>query len=126
LAHGKLRRVGATVAAVGHGDVIVAVLGTSAGIAGIVLVFLGLILAAYQSFAADTPPAVLDRFRRSTILTFGAFVVGIVSVVLATAWLIELQDHQALYVATLCVFMAQIAVTVIAAGWVVRQLVWGD
>ena len=68
----------------------------------------------------------LSRFRLSTVLTFGAFVVGVVTVVLASAWLIELQDHQALYVTTLCAFMAQIAVTVLAAGWVVRQLVWRD
>jgi hypothetical protein len=44
--------------------VMIALLGGAAGVAGLTLVFLGIVISAVQLFAATTPRKILDRYRR--------------------------------------------------------------
>ncbi len=64
-------------------DVVIAILGSSAGLGGFVLVFLGVIIASYQSFQGAVPAAgPADAYG----LTVGLFVVQLVAVFAAAAW----------------------------------------
>jgi hypothetical protein len=107
-----------------HKDVVVALLGVSAGLAGLVLVFLGLVITTFRSFQAPTPAAVLDPFRRATGMVLAAFAIGIACVVVASIWLVRLGENQGLYVATVVLFGAQIAALLVATGSTVFRLVW--
>jgi uncharacterized membrane protein len=68
-------------------DVVLAMFGASAGLGGLVLVFLGLVIASYQSVPADTPKAVKDRARRAGPPIVGVFALSLTSVALSLAWL---------------------------------------
>jgi len=53
-------------------DVVPAVFGAAAGLAGLLLVFLGVSISAFQSFAGDVPAAATARFRVVTALWWAA------------------------------------------------------
>jgi hypothetical protein len=110
--------------AVEQKDVILAIFGVSAGLAGLVLVFLGLVVSTYQSFDRPTPKVVLARYQRVAGFTLGAFVLGMASVILDALWLLKLGHSQGLYLATAWVFGAQVVALLAATGWTIRQLVW--
>lgn len=107
-----------------HKDVVVALLGVSAGLAGLVLVFLGLIVTSFQTFPSDTAPGVLRPYRRSALLVLAAFGIGVVCVGLATAWLVDRHDNECLYRLTIVVFAAQVVALTASTGWAVRQILW--
>ena len=106
-----------------HQQVIVTVLGAAAGLAGLVLVFLGIVVTAYQSFPGDTPDKVVSGFRSAAMLTLGTFVLGIGCVALATLWLLT-RNNAFLYAAALTVFAAQLLLLLVAAGAVTRRVLW--
>jgi hypothetical protein len=110
--------------AVEHKDVILALLSVSAGLVGLVLIFLGLVVTTYRSYVGDTPPHVLARFRRSAVLILATFAIGVACVLLATSWLITRSDNQTLYRLTIGVFWAQMAALLVAGGWSAWQLIW--
>lgn len=112
--------------AVEHKDVVLALLGVSSGLAGLVLVFLGLILNTLASFAGDTPESVLVPYRRAVVATLLSFGVGIACVVLAFAWLVELSDNHSLYILTVTLFGIQVAALLGTTLWTAARLVWGD
>jgi vacuolar-type H+-ATPase subunit I/STV1 len=116
--------VTATAPTVEHKDVVLSLLGVSAGLSGLVLVFLGFVVSTYQSFERPTPKNVLSRYRNAAALVLAAFAIGVACVALATAWLLGLGHSQALYVAMVWVFGAQVVALVVATGWTVWQLVW--
>lgn len=107
-----------------HKDVVLALLGVSAGLAGLILVFLGLVISTYQSFPPPTPAPVLNRYRRIAAMVLGAFGLGIACVVVAAMWLIRLGNSEGLYAATVALFFAQIAALLIATGSTAYRLVW--
>ncbi len=107
-----------------HKDVIVTLLGASAGLSGFVLVFLGVVVTAYQGYAADTSPKVLRRYQRSALIALVAFGVGLLCVAIAAAWLIDRHDNQRLYLLTMWTFAGQLALLAVATGRVVRQALW--
>jgi hypothetical protein len=106
-----------------HQQVIVAVLGAAAGLAGLVLVFLGIVVTTYQSFPGDTPGSVVSGFRWAAMLTLGTFVLGIACVALATGWLLT-RNNAFLYAAAVAVFGAQLLMLLVAAGAVTRRVLW--
>ncbi len=67
-----------SVAAIPEKEIGLAVFGASAALAGILLVFMGLLFARADSFSADVPDSVSNKFRR-------AAVVGLVPVVVCAA-----------------------------------------
>jgi hypothetical protein len=65
-------------------------------VAGLVLVFLGVVLSTLGGFPGDTPDAVVRPFRRAAYATLGVFALGLIVVALRLAWLV-LSDDKALY-----------------------------
>ncbi|HEV2757783.1 MAG TPA: hypothetical protein VG318_18640 [Actinomycetota bacterium] len=110
--------------AVEHKDVVLAFLGASAGLSGLILVFLGLVISTYQSFPGSTPEKVLARYKRVAATILVAFALGIACVGLATAWLLKLGTVEWLYVATGVVFVAQIIALVVATASTAHRLLW--
>ena len=107
-----------------HKDVILAILGASAGIAGLTLVFLGLVIASLQGFAPGTREDVIKPFRRPAMTTIVAFGASIVSVALATIWLIKLGDVHWIYDLTVWIFFVQLVVLAAAVVHVMWKIVW--
>lgn len=70
-----------------HKDVIVAALGASAALGGFALVFLGLLISAYQSYSVDTPKTVRATRRRAAWTVFAVFPLCIATIGAALAWL---------------------------------------
>jgi hypothetical protein len=106
-----------------HQDVTITVLGAAAALAGLVLVFLGIIVTTYQSFPGDTPAKVLSGFRIAAMSTLGTFVLGVACVVLSTAWLLT-RNNEYVYLAALAAFAAQLLLLLVAAGVVTRRVLW--
>jgi uncharacterized membrane protein len=104
-------------------DVILAAMGAAAALAGFVLVFLGVIIASYQSYAATTPSAVVRPYRTAGITLFGTFGLSLLTVALCLLWLI-LGGPTWLYGFTLVVFVLQLVVAFLAAGWTTRMVLW--
>jgi hypothetical protein len=109
-----------------HKDVVLALLGASAGLAGLVLVFLGFIISTMASFDPTAGAAVLAPYRRTAAVATGAFGMSIVTVAIATWWVVLLRDNEALYVTTVGLFFAQLVVLSAAAAIALRQLVWAS
>jgi hypothetical protein len=107
-----------------HKDVVLAVLGASAALAGLVLVFLGLVVAAYGSLAGDTPKAVKAPLRRTGRVVLAPFGLAIVCMVAATLWLVRSGRSEGLYVTTLALFLTQLCALVGSALWTLRELLW--
>lgn len=108
-----------------HKDVVITLLGASAGLSGLVLVFLGVVASATSSFPAGTKPAIIAKARRPVFAVLGSFGVGIVCVAVATWWLVLLHDNGSLYDLTVCLFVAQLASLAVATVWAVRRALWG-
>jgi uncharacterized membrane protein len=121
----RLTAVGVVGTTLQRSDIVIALLGVSAGLAGLILVFLGLVVTAYQSFAGDTPERILGRYRRATGVILVAFGLGIACVLSAFLWLVEFGERPSLYTTTLWLFGSQIAALVCATGWTVARVVWG-
>ena len=110
---------------VAHKDVVLALLGASAGLAGLLLVFLSLVIGMAGGFAADTPSAVMAPILRTAWVCLGAFLIGIACIGVATWWLLELNGKSAtLYGWTVGLFLAQLAALVIATLWTMKELLW--
>jgi hypothetical protein len=94
-------------------DVVIAEVGAAAAFAGFVLVFLGVLLTTYQTLLGDAKKPKLDGLRWASKATLGVFLIGLASVLVSTAWLIA-AGGTTFYVATLCVFGAEL----VALVWV--------
>lgn len=110
---------------VGHKDVVVAVLGASAALSGLVLVFLGLVASATGSFPPGTKPSIVKRARRPVFAVLGSFGVGIACVGSAVWWLLLPPNNTTLYIATVSLFFMQLVSLVVATVWSVRRGLWG-
>jgi hypothetical protein len=109
---------------VAHKDVVLALLGASAALSGLLLMFLGLVVGAYGGLPGDTPRSVKTPYRRTGTIILVAFAIGIVCLVLATCWLLQLTGGQGLYVATVCSFIAQLVAICVATVWTLGELLW--
>src|SRR5256885_16758756 len=95
-------------------DVVPAIFGAAAGLAGLLLVFLGVSLSAFQSFAGDVPSAATRRFRRAAALILGSFLLGLVDVAVSFSWL--LTPGRGLHDVAVVLFAVELAATAPAAG----------
>jgi uncharacterized membrane protein len=103
-------------------DVVPAVFGAAAGLAGLLLVFLGVSISAFQSFAGDAPAAATARFRRAGGWILGAFLLGLVDVAASFAWL--LSPSRALRDVAVVLFAVELAATASAAVTTARAVLW--
>ena len=106
-------------------DVVLAILGSAAALAGLVLVFLGVVIAAYQAFPSNTTSQIPARYRTAATWTLAVFAFSLVTVALALAWLLAGGKNTALYVVVASTFTVQlIAITTLAIR-ITRSLVDG-
>jgi hypothetical protein len=104
-------------------EVVLATLGASAGLAGFVLVFLGIIITSYESFSGGTPDQVVRPYKATgaiLLVTF-AFSLGVVG--LCLIWL-ALGGPSPLYGWTVVLFLLQLVLVFLAAGWSTRMVLW--
>lgn len=102
-------------------DVIVAVLGASAALGGFVLVFLGLLISAYQSYAADAARAVRATRKRAAWEMFAVFPLCIATIGVALAWLL-FPGCSALYWLAVGMFAAELVAIVVVAAIAAARL----
>jgi uncharacterized membrane protein len=103
-------------------ELVPAVFGAAAGLAGLLLVFLGVSISAFQSFAGDTPAAATRGFRRAGAWILGAFLLGLVTVAVSFAWL--LSPQRTLRDAAAVLFAIELAATASAAVTTARAVLW--
>jgi hypothetical protein len=105
-----------------HADVIMDLLEASASLAGLALVFLGMIASATAVNAPGEPPSVTDKARLPVYAVLVAFLSGILCVATAAVWLVALRSVFAVYVLTVSLFFLQLALLISATSWSVRRL----
>jgi len=109
---------------VGDKDVMLAFLGASAGLAGLILVFLGIVVAAYQAFPVGTQQDVLNRYRAAACSVVVAFLSSVIVVGLAAAWLLLNGGNAVLFHWTAVAFFAQLALLLMSCVWVLWRVLW--
>src|SRR5438045_8056642 len=103
-------------------DVVTTVLGASAGVGGLVLVFLGILITTVGTFAGDTPDAVLRPYRLGAWASVGVFALSLAVVAVSLAWLAVDQQHW-LYVLALVLFSSLLATVLALAAAVTKATV---
>jgi hypothetical protein len=81
----------------------ISVFGASAGVAGLVLVFVGLLITTIGTYPGGTSKATLHPYRVGAWAATGVFGASLATVALSLSWL-ALSDSHWLYVTTLAVF----------------------
>jgi hypothetical protein len=98
------------------------IFGAAAGLAGLLLVFMGVTISAFQSYGGDVPPAVTAGWRRAGAWILAAFLLGLVTVAIALAWL--LSPSRALRDVSVVLFGVELAATALAAIVTARAVLW--
>jgi hypothetical protein len=98
------------------------IFGAAAGLAGLLLVFLGVSISAFQSYGGDVPPAVTAGWRRAATWILAAFLIGLVTVAIALAWL--LSPSRALRDIAVVLFSVELTATALAAVVTARAVLW--
>jgi len=109
--------------AVEHKDVILAVLGAASALGGLLLVFLGLLVGSLQSYDSSTAKSVTRPFKIAGTAVTVAFLCSILSIGFTIWWLVGNQPSGP-YGWSIGLFIAQLALLILAAGWVSVVLVW--
>ena len=104
------------------GDVITAVFTAAAALSGLLLVFLGIVLSAFQSYSAATPAAAVAPYRRAGGGILAAFLLGLATVAVALAWL--LSPSRGLRDAAVILFWVQLATLTLSAVGAARLVLW--
>ena len=107
-----------------HKDGVLAFLGASAGLAGLTLVFLGLVVSSFEGFERPVPDPIRSKYQNIAGFVVAAFGMGIACVGASGWWLIELRDQHPLYVATLVTFALELGLLCIATCRVLHRLLW--
>lgn len=103
-------------------DVVTAVFGAAAGLSGLLLVFLGIVVSTYQSYSAATPAAAVAPYRRAGRAILLAFLLGLATTGVALAWLLSPSDVLAdIAVVLFCVQLGVLAVSAVGAA---RLVLW--
>jgi len=103
-------------------DVVTAVFGAATGLAGLLLVFLGIVVSAFQSYSAAVPAAATAPYRRAGRAILLAFMLGLGSAAVALAWL--LSPSHGLYDAAVVLFCVQLGTVAVSAAGVARIVLW--
>jgi hypothetical protein len=103
-------------------EVVIAVFGASAGVGGLVLVFLGILITTVGTYPGGTSDAVLRPYRRAAWASVGVFALSLLTVAVSLIWLSVDQSHS-LYVLTLVVFSSVLAAVLALAGSVTKATV---
>lgn len=101
----------------------IAILGSSAALGGFVLVFLGVIIAAYQSYPGGVPPDVISPYRATGTMLLAAFGLSLTTVAISLLWLLD-GGPAGLYDWTVGLFAALLVAVFAAAAWATRMVLW--
>lgn len=104
-------------------DVVIGVLSASAALAGFVLVFLGIVIASYQSYSGGVPDQVVQPYRTTGTALLGTFGLSLVTVAICLIWLIN-GGLPALYGWTIGLFAVQLIAVFASAAWATRMVLW--
>jgi hypothetical protein len=104
-------------------DVVLAILGASAGLGGFVLVFLGIIITSYESYSGGTPEPVVRPYRATGVVLLASFAFSLSIVALCLIWL-ALGGPASIYGWTVVLFLFQLALVFLAAAWSARMVLW--
>ncbi|HXN79026.1 MAG TPA: hypothetical protein VN965_09675 [Candidatus Dormibacteraeota bacterium] len=104
-------------------DVVLAILGASAALAGFVLVFLGIVIASYQSYSGAVPEQVVEPFRILGGVLLGTFGLCLLAVFVSLMWLVGGGPDEA-YGVTVGLFVAELVAVFAAAVWATRMVLW--
>jgi len=104
-------------------DVVISILGSAAALAGFVLVFLGIVIASYQSYPGEVPAPVVRPYRIAGTALLSAFGLGLVTVAVSLLWLMN-GGPTALYGWALILFALLLIVSFGAAVWTARMVLW--
>lgn len=108
-----------------HKDVILGLLGASAAIAALVLVFLGLVVTAMQGLPADPVDGVRTPFRVAGALSVAAFLLSLLCAGMSTWWLVGPQGAVT-YVLSVVTFLLTLGLLVAIAVWTLWRLIMGS
>lgn len=98
-----------------------AILGTSAALAGFDLVFLGIVIASYQSYGGAIPAQVVRPYRIAGSALLATFGLGLITVAVSLIWLIN-GGASALYGWTITLFALELVAVFAAAAWTTRTV----
>ena len=104
-------------------DVVVAILGSSAALGGFDLVFLGVVIASYQSYAGAVPEHVVEPYRKAGIALLGAFGLSLVTVATSLGWMVE-GGAAGLYDAIVVLFGLLLVAVFGSAAWTARMVLF--
>lgn len=104
-------------------DVVVAILGSSTALGGFVLVFLGIIIAAYQSYPGGAPEQVVKPYRITGSALLAAFGLSLITVAVCLMWLAN-GGTPGLYGWTIALFALQLVAVFAAAAWATRMVLY--
>lgn len=104
-------------------DVVLAILGASAALAGFVLVFLGIIIASYQSYSGGVPEQVVQPYRATGGILLGTFALCLFAALICLGWLVGGGPDGA-YGVTVGLFGAELIAVCGAAAWATRMVLW--
>ena len=99
-----------------------AIFGAAAGLAGLLLVFLGVSISAFQSFAGDAPAAATAPDPRGGGGIRGGVIVALADGAVAFAWL--LSPHRPLRDLAVVLFALVLTATAWAAATTTRVVLW--
>jgi hypothetical protein len=103
-------------------DVVTAVFGAATGLAGLLLVFLGIVVSAFRSYSAAVPAAATAPYRRAGRAILAAFLLGLSSSAVSLIWL--LSPAGGLYDAAVVLFFVQLGTVAVSAVGVARIVLW--
>ena len=104
-------------------DVVIAILGSSAGLGGFVLVFLGIIISSYESYQGAVPQEVIEPYRAAGRVLTATFALSLVTVAAGLFWLVA-GGPSATYGATVGLFVFLLVAVFASAAWVMRMVLW--
>jgi O-antigen ligase len=86
----------------------VALVGASSALAGLILVFLGVLIAAYQPLIGRSSESTLRRFKTASVWALVVFGISLASVVIDVSWLMT-KGGDCFYVSAAVLFFVQLA-----------------
>jgi hypothetical protein len=104
-------------------EVVIAILGSSAGLGGFVLVFLGIIIGSYESYQGAVPKDVVEPYRAAGRVLMGTFALSLLTVAVCLFWLVA-GGPSASYGATIVLFVVLLLSVFSSAAWVMRMVLW--
>jgi hypothetical protein len=106
-------------------DAVIAVVGASAALAGLILVFLGVVINGYSGFTPGISPDVTKPYRMAMFGILAVFALSLSSTGLGLAWLTESSGEGVLYKALITSFFAQLGAIFVMAASTIGLVVHG-